>query len=197
MYVDVAIRRWQAFTKSDAILAATGETFDEVAAAGGGMADAVNLRRSEARNEQRAKDVAQADPLPTSLRERTILGSRLGQPPREHQFKPRPERQPQRPSQGARRANPRSSCARSWSARSRPDRTTAAGEFAILEGILLRIAEDALRGDTKSAAIRPQPLRRPRCRANCRLRTSAKTTREVLEAFAERAARSRTTEVRT
>ena len=31
-YVDVAIRRWQAFTKSDAILEATGQTFDEVAA---------------------------------------------------------------------------------------------------------------------------------------------------------------------
>ena len=33
LYVDVAIRRWQAFTKRDAILAATGQTFDEVAAA--------------------------------------------------------------------------------------------------------------------------------------------------------------------
>lgn len=29
-YVDVAIRRWQAFTKRDAILTATGQTFDEV-----------------------------------------------------------------------------------------------------------------------------------------------------------------------
>jgi DNA modification methylase len=32
LYVDVAIRRWQRFTKRDAILAATGQTFDEVAA---------------------------------------------------------------------------------------------------------------------------------------------------------------------
>lgn len=32
LYVDVAIRRWQEFTKRDAILAATGQTFDEVAA---------------------------------------------------------------------------------------------------------------------------------------------------------------------
>jgi DNA modification methylase len=32
LYVDVAVRRWQAFTKRDAILEATGETFDEVAA---------------------------------------------------------------------------------------------------------------------------------------------------------------------
>lgn len=31
-YVDVAIRRWQDFTKRDAILAATGQTFDELAA---------------------------------------------------------------------------------------------------------------------------------------------------------------------
>jgi DNA modification methylase len=32
-YVDATIRRWQAYTKRDAILAATGQTFDEVAAA--------------------------------------------------------------------------------------------------------------------------------------------------------------------
>ena len=32
-YVDVAIRRWQAFTKRDAVLAGTNETFDKVAAA--------------------------------------------------------------------------------------------------------------------------------------------------------------------
>jgi len=33
LYVDAAIRRWQDFTKRDAILRATGQTFDEVAAA--------------------------------------------------------------------------------------------------------------------------------------------------------------------
>lgn len=32
LYVDVAIRRWHEFTKRDAILEATGQTFDEVAA---------------------------------------------------------------------------------------------------------------------------------------------------------------------
>jgi DNA modification methylase len=32
LYVDVAIRRWQDFTKQDAVLKATGQTFDEVAA---------------------------------------------------------------------------------------------------------------------------------------------------------------------
>lgn len=32
LYVDVAIRRWQDFTKRDAVLQATGQTFDEVAA---------------------------------------------------------------------------------------------------------------------------------------------------------------------
>jgi DNA modification methylase len=32
LYCDVAIRRWQDFTKQDAILKATGQTFDEVAA---------------------------------------------------------------------------------------------------------------------------------------------------------------------
>jgi DNA modification methylase len=30
LYVDVAIRRWQTFTKRDAVLASTGQTFDEV-----------------------------------------------------------------------------------------------------------------------------------------------------------------------
>jgi DNA modification methylase len=33
LYVDAAIRRWQDFTKQDAVLKATGQTFDEVAAA--------------------------------------------------------------------------------------------------------------------------------------------------------------------
>jgi DNA modification methylase len=32
LYVDVAVRRWQAYTKRDALLNDTGETFDEVAA---------------------------------------------------------------------------------------------------------------------------------------------------------------------
>jgi DNA modification methylase len=35
LYVDVAVRRWQAFTGQDAILEATGQTFDEVAASRG------------------------------------------------------------------------------------------------------------------------------------------------------------------
>ena len=30
-YVDVAIRRWQAFTRRDAVYRATGQTFDELA----------------------------------------------------------------------------------------------------------------------------------------------------------------------
>ena len=33
LYVDAAVRRWQNFTKRDAILKATGQTFDEVAEA--------------------------------------------------------------------------------------------------------------------------------------------------------------------
>jgi len=33
LYVDVAVRRWQAFTKRDAILKETGQAFDEVAEA--------------------------------------------------------------------------------------------------------------------------------------------------------------------
>jgi DNA modification methylase len=33
LYVDASVRRWQAFTRRDAILKATGQTFNEVAAA--------------------------------------------------------------------------------------------------------------------------------------------------------------------
>ena len=32
LYVDVAVRRWQAYTRRDAILRGTGQTFDEAAA---------------------------------------------------------------------------------------------------------------------------------------------------------------------
>jgi DNA modification methylase len=35
LYVDIAIRRWQAYTRRDAVLNGTGETFDEVAAVRG------------------------------------------------------------------------------------------------------------------------------------------------------------------
>jgi DNA modification methylase len=33
LYVDVTIRRWQAYTRRDAVLKSTGQTFDEVAEA--------------------------------------------------------------------------------------------------------------------------------------------------------------------
>ena len=35
LYVDAAVRRWQAFTKQDAVQEATGRRFDELAAAPG------------------------------------------------------------------------------------------------------------------------------------------------------------------
>jgi len=38
LYVDVAVRRWQAFAGQDAVLEATGQTFDEVAASRGAPA---------------------------------------------------------------------------------------------------------------------------------------------------------------
>jgi DNA modification methylase len=46
-YVDVAIRRWQAFTRRDAIHIATGHTFDEMAAE--------RMRSTERRERQRHK----------------------------------------------------------------------------------------------------------------------------------------------
>jgi DNA modification methylase len=39
LYVDAAVRRWQKFTKRDAVLKATGQTFDEVAAERTGETD--------------------------------------------------------------------------------------------------------------------------------------------------------------
>jgi DNA modification methylase len=47
LYVDVAIRRWQSFTKRDAVLLATGQTFEEVAAA----------RHADAQSETRPRRV--------------------------------------------------------------------------------------------------------------------------------------------
>jgi DNA modification methylase len=38
-YVDVAIRRWQAYAKKDAVLDGDGQTFDEIAAARHGAGD--------------------------------------------------------------------------------------------------------------------------------------------------------------
>jgi DNA modification methylase len=46
LYCDVAIRRWQAFAKDDAILADTGETFDEVAALRGRNESPRSLQRT-------------------------------------------------------------------------------------------------------------------------------------------------------
>lgn len=43
LYVDVAIRRWQDFTKRDAVLEATGQTFDEVAASRSAIRERVRL----------------------------------------------------------------------------------------------------------------------------------------------------------
>jgi DNA modification methylase len=40
LYVDVAVRRWQAYTRRDAILKGTGETFDELTAVRGKTGDA-------------------------------------------------------------------------------------------------------------------------------------------------------------
>jgi DNA modification methylase len=33
LYVDVVVRRWQAYTRRDAVLKDTGQTFEEIAAA--------------------------------------------------------------------------------------------------------------------------------------------------------------------
>ena len=43
LYVDVAIRRWQDLTKRDAVLEATGQTFEEIAASGTGARKRVRL----------------------------------------------------------------------------------------------------------------------------------------------------------
>ena len=48
-YVDVAVRRWQAFTKKDAVDAETGQTFDQLAE----IAGAVCARRNDDTEDQR------------------------------------------------------------------------------------------------------------------------------------------------
>jgi DNA modification methylase len=48
-YVDAAIRRWQAFTRADAVLAETGQTFEEVQAARAGAGAGPEAASREAR----------------------------------------------------------------------------------------------------------------------------------------------------
>jgi DNA modification methylase len=55
-YVDIAVRRWQRFTGLDAILEATGQTFDEVAASRtGSAARAQEPARRRLKKAKRAK----------------------------------------------------------------------------------------------------------------------------------------------
>jgi hypothetical protein len=46
-YADVAIRRWQAFTRRDAVLESTGQTFDEIAKTGRRPRTLVKTRRRQ------------------------------------------------------------------------------------------------------------------------------------------------------
>jgi hypothetical protein len=84
LYCDIAIRRWQTFAKDDAILAETGETFDEVAA-----------RRSHENASLRARGVS--------------TGARLMARNRGAKPNPSPTRSAtasRRPTPGSARANP-------------------------------------------------------------------------------------------
>ena len=79
LYVDVAIRRWQAFTKRDAVLASSGKTFDEVTA---------SARSAHGgRNERRAKRPEAIRDFGSTPYENSD-GVGYGKPPSEHTWKP-------------------------------------------------------------------------------------------------------------
>ena len=173
LYVDVAIRRWQQFTKRDAVLAATGETFDEVVTA----RSAKPARRPEMSDERkRPKRIRFDKPRKTS-------GVGFGQPPREHQFKPGQSGNPKGRHKGSKNESTilREILQRKIATRS--DRGSR--RIPILEGILLRITEDALRGNTKSATF---VLNRYAALVSGELQAQdlSEDDREVLEAFAKR-----------
>ena len=91
LYVDVAVRRWQNYTKRDAILAATGQTFDEVAER------ALLRETAEAIMSARTKK-----PLPRVRSKTAVNGGEVGygKPPRTAPVCARTERQSERSAQG-------------------------------------------------------------------------------------------------
>ena len=106
-YVDVAIRRWQNYTKRDAIQADTGQTFDET----------TTLRASERHGRRSCS--AKRKPSPSNVRAKARAGDGgvgYGKPPREHQFAPGQSGNPKGRPRGSKTSQP--SCAKSSSTKS-------------------------------------------------------------------------------
>ena len=82
LYVDVAIRRWQAFTKRDAILTSTGKTFDEVTAVR--VEASTEAEMSSRKNRKHSCDVRRNRPSqsPTMSAMASRQASTLGRPDR-------------------------------------------------------------------------------------------------------------------
>jgi DNA modification methylase len=78
-YVDVAVRRWQSFTKKDAVLENTGETFDELATRGRDPSAWCNTTRSVSAHRSRAATGRHAPkPLQKTTRIRKLAKRRAG-----------------------------------------------------------------------------------------------------------------------
>ena len=194
LYVDVAIRRWQQITKRDAILKSTGETFDEVSE----LALAPRFAERRMKN-GKSKSPPRRIGLSTKRRadaHRDLIRSGgdnavgYGKPPLEHAWKPGQSGNPKGRAKGSKNE---STILREILARKIESRSAGRSrKITVVEGILLRITEDALKGNTKSATFL---LNRYAAMVSGELQTQDLNTddREVLQAFAERfAQRSRT-----
>ena len=164
LYVDAAIRRWQTFTKRDAILRATGETFDEVTlpAPPAGTEGEMSI----AQKPERFRDFGCN--APRKIRQcrlwQAAAASTPGKPGRAAIRKAGPK---------ARKTN-RRFCERFFSARSRADQSAELKKITVLEGILLRMTEDSSRATPR--ARRFFSIVTPRWfQANCNDKTSATT----------------------
>jgi hypothetical protein len=106
-----------------------------------------------------------------------------GKPPREHQFKPGKSGNPKGRPKGAKNE---STILRDILTRKIPNRSGGrVRKISVLEGILLRIADSALKGDIKSATFM---LNRYAALVSGELQPQdlSDDDREVLEAFAQR-----------
>jgi DNA modification methylase len=82
-YVDVAIRRWQAFTRKDAVHAETGRSFDQLTAERSNISDEPRSRRARQRNQ-----AAPNGPPKETTDERVPLSSAREQSSRRNATKP-------------------------------------------------------------------------------------------------------------
>ena len=175
LYVDAAIRRWQAFTKRDAVLKAPARPSTRsprldrpTSAEGQAMSKADRKRRSLPKS---GPSATRATTSATAARRGSIS------------FKPGQSGNPNGRPKGAKNE---STILREIFERKIESRSGGRSrKITILEGILLRITEDSLKGNTKSAAFL---LNRYAAMVSGELQRHdlSDDDREVLEAFAAR-----------